>query len=91
MKVIPKTESLDAFHLTDLDQVADVYRFARTDDGGEGAFTVQLDGHQIRVTVSVDGQIVVVNRGDWMVRRSTGKIDVMSDEQFNATFQRSFV
>lgn len=90
MKVIPKTESLDAFHFSDLDQVADVYRFARTDDGGEGTFTVQIDGYQIRVTVSVDGQIFVAHRGDWMVRRPDGKIDVMSDEQFNATFQRSF-
>lgn len=90
MKVIPKTESLDAFHFTSLNDVADVYRFVRAEEGDDGAFTVQIAGSGIRVTVSVDGQIVVVHRGDWMVRRPTGGIDVLSDEQFNATFQRSF-
>lgn len=89
MKVIPKTESLDALHFSPANGIDEVIAFAHN-NGEEITASVLMDDNNTRLTISANGQVIVANRGDWMVRRPDGKIDVMSDEQFNATFQRSF-
>lgn len=94
MKVIPKPKSTETFEAFCFDRglsTDDVIDWARDYDNEATASIVIEKGDRPRhVTISTGGQVLSITHTDWMVRHPDGKIDVMSDEQFNATFQRSF-
>lgn len=48
---------------------------------------IQLDDGALGAIVSIPGGMELAREGDWIVRNADGKMSIVKDEAFNATYE----
>lgn len=89
MRVIPKQQSLDAFHFATADDFIGLLRFVRNDATGKIDGRLRMDGASLEALVTLATGNMKVNGYEWVLRTEEGIYRTMGDSEFQETYQQA--
>lgn len=95
MLIVPKQQSLEAFHFKEANDFADLLRFLKRDargeidDGGRIDGNLRIDGYDFHARVSIENATIKVNRYEWLIRTESGLYKTISNTEFENSYQQA--